>query len=220
MAEMAKFDPERATFLYAVRHGETEWNVAGIQQGHLDSPLTDAGIQQAKSLAHGLTGRGIQRIFSSDLGRAAHTAEIIASKLGLPITLEPGLRERNLGSMQGLTKTQFRDRFPDEYAAFQTYDPDYQLPGGESARQRCDRSITACNKLLAQHPGETVLIVAHGGVLNSMLTYTLDLGVNAPRRFSLYNGAINRFTITEGNWNLDTWGNVAHLDGKTFRDDS
>ncbi len=56
------------TILIAVRHGETEWNLAGKQQGHLDSPLTNAGVKQAHSLADGLRGCGIQVPYSSDLG--------------------------------------------------------------------------------------------------------------------------------------------------------
>jgi len=100
-----------------VRHGETEWNLAGKEQGHLDSPLTALGVRQAQALANGLWGKGIQVIYSSDLGRAVRTAEIIADRLGLPLNVESDLRERHLGVMQGLTMKEFRDRFPDEAAA-------------------------------------------------------------------------------------------------------
>ena len=62
---MRELDP---TILFVVRHGETEWNLTGKQQGHLDSPLTDRGMRQARALAEGLAGRGIGLIYSSDLG--------------------------------------------------------------------------------------------------------------------------------------------------------
>ena len=95
------------TIVFVVRHGETEWNLIGKQQGHLDSPLTETGVRQARRLADGLVGRGIDSIFASDLGRAAETAKIISSKLRISIKTDLRLRERHLGLMQGLTKDEF-----------------------------------------------------------------------------------------------------------------
>ncbi|NLE01703.1 MAG: histidine phosphatase family protein [Fibrobacter sp.] len=101
-------EQELFTNLYSVRHGETEWNRAGIQQGHLNSPLTANGIKQARSLAKGLSGRGIEVIISSDLGRASQTADIIAKDLNLPLNTDNRLRERNLGILQGMTIEEFK----------------------------------------------------------------------------------------------------------------
>jgi probable phosphoglycerate mutase len=85
------------TLVFAVRHGETEWNLTGRQQGHLDSRLTERGVQQAHALARGLAGRGIEFVFSSDLGRASATADIIGARLGLPVQTDERLRERHVG---------------------------------------------------------------------------------------------------------------------------
>ena len=157
----------KPTLLFAVRHGETEWNLTGKQQGHLDSPLTPTGVQQACALGAGLAGRGIEVIYSSDLGRAMQTAQIIAARLALPVHPDERLRERHLGTMQGLTKTVFRNTHPAEYAAFDSGDPEYRFPGGESARERYERSVLCGTDLAIRHPGQRVLIVAHGGVLSS-----------------------------------------------------
>ena len=212
-------DPNSAT-VFAVRHGETEWNVAGKQQGHLDSPLTDRGIQQTEALANGLTDRGIEVIYASDLGRAMQTAARIATQLNLPVNADPGLRERHLGSMQGLTKTEFQQQQPDAWAAFNSGDPDCPLPGGESVRQRFDRVVSRTQALAQRHIGQTILIVAHGGVLDSLLYKALHIPLSQPRRFSLFNGAINRFTIMGDDWQLDTWGDLGHLRGIETLDDN
>src|SRR6476659_10216608 len=85
--------------LILVRHGETDWNAAGRLQGHTDRPLNDYGRTQAKRLAEQLAGDGIAAIYASDLSRARETAE----SLGLPVLVDPDLREKNWGSWEGLT---------------------------------------------------------------------------------------------------------------------
>jgi probable phosphoglycerate mutase len=216
---MSKHD---TTILIAVRHGETEWNLAGRAQGHLDSPLTDAGILQARSLAEGLSGRGIQAIYSSDLGRAMQTSGIVSAVLNLDVNADSRLRERNFGSMQGLTRDEIRSRFPGEYARLASGDPDYAIPGGESARQRHERCIGACNDLVARHAGGCILVVAHGGVLNSLFYHALGLSLNEPRgrRFSIFNAAVNRFSVSGDDWRLDTWGEISHLKGLDTLDET
>jgi probable phosphoglycerate mutase len=208
------------TILFAVRHGETEWNSIEKQQGHLDSPLTKNGILQAQLLADGLVGKNIDILFSSDLGRAFQTATIIAEKLSLSIHTDPGLRERNLGIMQGLTKKDFAGKFPLEASRFNTGDPDYILPEGESARQRYTRCIDCAEKLIKQEVGKKILIVAHGGVLESFFYKATNTPLTEPRRFSLFNASINSFCISDNQWILDTWGEIAHLKEMRILDDN
>ena len=213
--------PEPNTaILIAVRHGETEWNVDGKQQGHLDSPLTALGVQQAEALAAGLADRKIDVIYSSDLGRALQTARIIDRRLSIGVLTEPRLRERSLGVTQGLTVAQFARSHPADAARYISTDPDYVIPGGESARQRHERCVACADELAARHAGETVLIVAHGGVLESLFRRTLNLPLAAPRRFSFFNASINTFSITHGVWRLATWGDISHLKGMDVLDDA
>ena len=210
----------QSTVIIAVRHGETEWNLIGKQQGHLDSPLTERGIRQANALAVGLAGLGIDKIFSSDLGRAVNTAEIIAAKLNLPVQLDRRLRERHLGSLQGFFLSEWRRQYPDEWSAFESRDPDYCLPGGESARQRYERTVGCIEELAQKNSGHTILIVAHGGVLNGLFYKTIGIPLSTPRRFSLFNAAINSFTFDGDSWRLDTWGETRHLQGIDTLDDT
>ena len=208
------------TNIIAVRHGETEWNYAELQQGHLDSPLTENGINQAHSLAKGLLNRNIEIIYSSDLGRALQTAQIIANKLSLGINQEPMLRERNLGIMQGLTKKEFENKFPDEYKKLQSKDPDYVLPNGESARERYNRSVKCIEKIANSNQGKTVLVVTHGGILNGLHYKVTDTPLSEPKRVANINASINTFSITKNIWHLNSWGDIEHLEGLRALDDN
>lgn len=135
------------TTLLLVRHGETDWNAEGRLQGHTDTPLNDYGRRQAKALADELAGGRIDAVYSSDLARARETAEILGGRLGLPVAVDPELREKNWGSWEGLTPAQ---RETVEYV-------------GESTEQHRERTMRALRAIAVRHPGERVLVVTHGG---------------------------------------------------------
>ncbi len=200
------------TTIIAVRHGETEWNKIEKQQGHLNSDLTGLGVRQAEAMAEGLKGYTIDHFYSSDLGRAVRTAEIISKTIGIPFTTDVRLRERHLGILQGMTKMEFESTYPHEANLFKRHDPDYRIPEGESIRDRYLRCITCVEDLHNRHRDSTLLIVSHGGMLMSLIHRALDLPLNAERSFSLYNGSINSFSITgDGRWRLESWGIIDHL---------
>jgi 2,3-bisphosphoglycerate-dependent phosphoglycerate mutase len=178
----------------------------------MDSGLTELGERQAQAMAGGLKKFRIDLMYSSDLGRAARTATIISESLGRDITTDTRLRERNLGILQGLTMAEFASSFPQEAAKMKSGDPDYAIPGGESARQRHERCVTCVEDLCARHPGRSILLVVHGGVLMSFMNRALAIPLGAKRTYSLYNGAINVFTVTNAReWTLETWGETNHM---------
>lgn len=205
------------TKLTIVRHGETEWNKIGKQQGHLDSPLTKNGIIQAKAIA-GFIDNDFDFIISSDLGRAIETAKIIAEKIKKEIIKEKGLRERNLGILHGLTMKEFQENFPEEFKKLISYSPDYKIPEGESIKERFERTISALNKLVNKYSGKNLLIVCHGGNLDSIFRYTLNIPLNKRRNFSLINASINKFIYDNG-WKILSWGETGHLKGLVALDD-
>jgi 2,3-bisphosphoglycerate-dependent phosphoglycerate mutase len=207
------------TILYAVRHGETEWNLAGKQQGHLDSPLTPDGIRQAELLAGGLAKKQIDVLYSSDLGRAMQTANIIGDRLCLEVHSDARFREIHLGIMQGLTRKEFAELYPEEAARLNSGNSDYALPGGESLSQVSARHIICAEEILGNNIGKNILIVGHGGVLRSFFHKTTNTPPAGPRRYSLYNASINAFLISDGEWKLATWGEIAHLEGLKSLDD-
>ena len=103
-----------STELIIIRHGETTGNRDGIWQGHLDTPLTDVGIAQARAVAERLGKASFSRLYSSDLGRAHKTAAIIAQRTGHSIKTDLRLRERSLGVSEGLTTPEIQTRYPEE----------------------------------------------------------------------------------------------------------
>ena len=131
---------ERTQFII-VRHGQTQWNHRGIRQGHLDSDLTARGIAQAKALGIRLAREHFTTLYSSDLGRAVHTARIIAASTGHEIVTDARLRERHLGIFQGLDGDQIRAKYPEEHRLHRTVGPDYVIPEGESVRQQVARNV-------------------------------------------------------------------------------
>ena len=150
------------TTLLLVRHGETDWNAEGRLQGHTDRPLSDYGRGQARRLAEELEGEELEAIYSSDLARARETAEIVGERLGLPIALEPDLREKDWGTWEGLSPVE-RDRV--EFV-------------GESTEAHQERMLRALRTIAERHPGNArILVVTHGGSMRRVQTAAMGLAL-------------------------------------------
>jgi probable phosphoglycerate mutase len=199
------------TQLIIVRHGQTEWNIKGIRQGHLDSPLTGRGLAQAKALGQRLAREKFSVLYSSDLGRAIETAREIVSVTGHQIVTDARLRERHLGIFQGLNADEINERYPEERRLLRTSGPGYVIPGGESMIQQVERNVAFLDSLAVRHAGETIVVVTHGGVVSGFFRHTLAIPLDAPRRFEFVNAGLNVFAHEDGNWMLLTWGDVSHL---------
>jgi broad specificity phosphatase PhoE len=145
------------TTLLLARHGETDWNRELRVQGTSDTELNALGRAQAAELAQELAETELDAIYSSDLSRARETAEIIAATRGHDVRVDPGLRERDFGSWEGLTREEIDTRFAD-----------HEQHDGETYEQVRARMLATAHKLVAAHPGETVLVVSHGGALNAL----------------------------------------------------
>ena len=131
------------TQLILIRHGETVWNQQRRMQGHSDSPLSETGMRQARLLARRLKQIEFSTLYSSDSGRAHHTARSVAAVTGHDIVLEPRLRERHFGAFEGLTGSEIEAKYPADYARFKSRDQAHVIPGGESASQFRAR-VSAC----------------------------------------------------------------------------
>ena len=206
------------TRVIIVRHGETQWNIANIRQGHLDSPLTGEGIAQAKALARRLARERFSALYSSDLGRAVQTAQIIAQTTGHRIVTDSRLRERHFGIFQGLVSDEIKEKYPEEYKLHRSLGPDYVIPGGESVRQQVARNIGYLSEIATKHAGVTILVIAHGGVLSGLFRHTFSIPFEAPRRFEFTNAGLNVFVYEQGCWFLQTWGDLSHLASEPMKD--
>lgn len=182
------------TTFYIIRHGETEWNVKGILQGHTDSPLTKQGEIQAEETAKELRNIQFNLAFSSDLIRAKRTAEIIALEHKLAVQTTQLLRERSFGEYEGK-----------HYSAIKTLDElfeklndeekfTYTSEGVESDEQLISRFITFLRETAITHPEKTVLVGTHGGMMKALL---IHLGYGTYKTInhgSVSNGAYIKLT--------------------------
>jgi probable phosphoglycerate mutase len=202
-----------ATRIIAIRHGETAWNAGSRLQGHRDVPLNELGRAQAACLAQALADEGIAAVISSDLGRAAETARAFAQPLGLPLTLDAGLRERGFGLLEGHTYGEIEAGFPDMALRWRARDPAFGPPGGEVLSDFYDRSVAAATRWAAAHEGSTIALVTHGGVLDCLYRAALRLDLQAPRTWQLGNAAVNRLLHTGEGFTLVGWSDHQHLVG-------
>jgi 2,3-bisphosphoglycerate-dependent phosphoglycerate mutase len=202
------------TRILAIRHGETAWNVDTRLQGHLDIPLNDEGLRQAQHLAQALgQSETIDAIYASDLSRAHITAQAIAQATGHTVSTHPGLRERHFGAFQGRTFAEIEVELPEHAWHWRKRTPDWVPPdGGESLIALRERIVATVDELAARHPGQQVVMVAHGGVLDILYRAATRLDLLAPRTWELTNTAVNRLLWTPQGLSLVGWGDTSHLD--------
>jgi alpha-ribazole phosphatase len=157
------------TQLHLVRHGQTDWNVAGRYQGQTDLPLNAVGRAQAEALARQLTGAPFEAVYSSDLKRAQETAETLAANLGLRVQLDRRLREINQGEWEGQLVADIAAGYQAAWAD-RTGDPvNARAPGGESVAEVAARLAEAAGEIARAHPLGPVLIVSHGLALATLI---------------------------------------------------
>jgi broad specificity phosphatase PhoE len=168
------------TTILLARHGESDWNRTGRWQGHADRPLTDVGRRQARELAARLASTELDAVYSSDLQRARETAQIVATEHGLEVRELPALREVDVGSWSGLTRAEAAERFPDAYRRWKEGGEGWD--DGETYEQLGERVIGAVKHIAADHPGERVLVVTHGGSIRAIHADALGLDIHTYRR--------------------------------------
>jgi broad specificity phosphatase PhoE len=140
------------TEILLCRHGETDWNARGRWQGHAPTRLNETGRAQARALGARLAGTRLDAVYSSDLPRALETARIVAMGHGVNAILEPGLREIDVGSWQGLTAADLDGREWD----------------GESYDAHRERVLASVRRIASRHAGGRVLAVTHGGSIRRL----------------------------------------------------
>ena len=167
------------TTILLARHGETDWNSERRWQGHADQPLNDAGREQARELAATLTDRGIDVVYSSDLVRAHETALIVAERLGLPVEVDTGLREVDVGDWAGRLVSEIEAADPEAFQLWRQGRKGWK--GGESYEEMGERVVGAVLRLAGRHAGKTVLIVTHGGSIRACRATAAGLDYAASR---------------------------------------
>lgn len=203
------FEP---THVVALRHGQTAYNATQRIQGHLDVGLDDTGRWQAAQLGAALADAGLTAVHASDLSRARDTAAAVAAACGLGVQTHTALRERHFGTFEGLGHAEIEERFPDDARRWRQREPGFGPGGGESLEAFSARCVAAFTRLAQAHPGQTIAIVAHGGVLDCLYRAANGLGLQAPRTWQLANAAINRLLYTGEGFRVVGWDDRRHLD--------
>lgn len=182
------------TFLF-VRHGETDWNRAGRFQGSRDIPLNEEGRRQAAELARSWKNGG-DLLYSSPLVRASETARILAQGTGLPWRgTDPRLVERSYGQAEGLTLAERHQRFPGG------------VPDAEAAASMEARAWSFLESMTLEHPGRTLVVVSHGGLINVILGLVSG-GAHGPGKTLLANTSVSRVDWSAAGWSVPWVGRL------------
>jgi probable phosphoglycerate mutase len=188
-------DDPATTRLVIVRHGETVWNCEARIQGQLDPDLSVRGREQAEELALRLRQEPVAAIYSSSLSRARETAAIIASELGLTVREDPGFRESCFGSWEGLTTSEIRARFPEEYRLWRQDSVANRPPGGETVEALQQRVMASVREILTTHPGESVMIVTHAGPVRCLVCGLVEIPLHVYPRLRVDNASVSRVWV-------------------------
>lgn len=186
------------TKLYLVRHGQSAGNAEGRFGGHSPTPLSELGKQQAKLTAQALAEEKINAIYTSDLLRAAQTAEPLAELLDIPVIKTSAFRERNVGVLEGKTFDESKEEFPKDYYALVNRNVHHVITKGESYRHLLRRATGALREILNVHRGERIAVFSHTGAI-CFLTLHLLGAIHRKTKTTPWlvtsNCGINRFEI-------------------------
>lgn len=201
------------TTICFVRHGETDWNAERRMQGHIDIPLNANGIAQAKRLAQALSRapHHFHHIYSSDLERAFRTAYEIAGTRSSSVMIQPDLRERHVGQLQGLLLAEAPQKVPSIWQRHLDRELDYDLEGGESITQFHLRMQQVLDYFVRQHCGENILAVSHGGALDMIYRIVTKQALDAERVAVVPNTSLNWISHNGKEWRIERWGDTSHL---------
>ncbi len=177
--------------LFLVRHGESDWNLEGVVQGQSSAApgLTRTGVEQASAAAEALACTGAELVLSSDLRRATETAELIATRLGARLQLEPRLRERALGTAEGRSSAAL-DPAETGYSGEVVTDVDARPDGGETLRELYARVSELLVELCARSSDRPVVLVTHGGAIRVACAYFEDVIPQKMRWPLVANGSV------------------------------
>ncbi len=210
-----------STRIIAVRHGETDWNASARIQGHMDIPLNDKGRWQAQQAAQSLVAdEVVTAVYTSDLARAHATASAIAQAFELNVISDTRLRERGFGRYEGQTFEDLERQWPADIARWRARDPSWAPPGGESLLALGTRIREVTDALARRHPGEQIVLVAHGGVLDMLYRFATHQEVNTQRSWALGNASINRLLWTPEGMRIVGWSDTRHLEAEGWRDEA
>jgi len=193
------------------RHGETKGNSAERLWGDTDIELGAEGIRQAGQLRDRLASERIDCIYTSDMKRAIKTARIIASRHQLDTIICPELHEINFGKCEGLTFKEIWQLYPELMEKWPNRDLAFSYPGGESLSELNNRAIKFLSRLKKHSPEETVLVVAHNGVLHFLICHLLQIDAMCWRQLRTDLASLSIIETNPNGSILSLLNDVSHL---------
>jgi broad specificity phosphatase PhoE len=203
--------------LILVRHGETPWNREPRFQGGQDIPLSAEGRRQAEKVAQALAGQPVAAVYTSPLGRARETAEIVAKPHRLSVQADEAFREISFGAWEGSTPDEVLARFPEDYRAWRTEPDVVRFPGGEELATAAARVRAGVARLGDRHPVETVVVVSHGVVIRLVVLEALGLSPGRLRAVHASLGGITEIDYEPGFTTVQRMNALQHLEREAER---
>ena len=195
--------------LLLIRHGQTNWNLEQRFQGQSDIPLNETGRKQAHALAERFSTEQFDAVYSSDLQRATETANIITQMSGCKPDLR--LREVHFGDWEGLTYDEIKAKHPDTLAAWEADIFKNAPPHGETLEGLSVRVQSMLDELREKHEDQNILIVAHGGVLQTLICLALKLPPTMYWQFHLSTASLSEVAFYPAGAILNSLNDTSHL---------
>jgi broad specificity phosphatase PhoE len=191
--------------IFLLRHGATDWNLAGKCQGLTDIELNAAGRVQAEAAAEALAGEAIAAIYSSHLKRALATAAAVARPHGLEAVIEENLHELDHGELEGLTFAEIQSVHTDFIRDWRERPAEALVPGGEQLAAVERRAWAALHRIVSRHrDDETLVVVSHNFPILSVVCRILGTPLNRYRAYHVAPGGLVRLEYAaDGGWRVD-----------------
>ena len=201
--------------LLLVRHGETEWNKLGRFQGQCDVPLNKRGLVQACQTARAVSLSPGGTVYASPLYRTMQTAHEITRAAGVNVVPMDGLKELNLGDLEGITGSEMRTDWPQVYAAWRDDPAELVMPKGESLKQLQERAWQAFLEIEAAHQEEEQLVaVSHNFAIRAIICKLLGMPLSNFHRMSLNLASICTVETGRSGRRLVVYNATGHLSPK------
>ncbi len=196
--------------IFLVRHAESTWNRLKKIQGQKDPPLSPYGRKEANLVAKRFKGLSFEAIYSSPLKRALETARIIAGKKA-KIQVEQDLREIALGDWEGKSLSQIRKKFGEAFDRWAIRPTRVPIPNGEDFKSFVRRVRKTLRSIEHRHKDGNVLVVCHGGVISTYVTFVLNLTPDDVWCVTVKNGSVTIVEVKDGMRRLVTFNDISHL---------
>jgi broad specificity phosphatase PhoE len=199
------------TTIYLIRHGQTDWNKEEIFRGRADVPLNDRGRDEAWALSRYLEGVSVDACYSSPLGRARETAEIVARPHSVDVNIDDGIIDVDYGEWQGFSEAKVRKNYAETYQRWHERPHHIKFPGGESLSAVRKRALPSLEVIRAGYPDGVVFVVAHRVVTKVVMCAVLGLGNAAFWRIRQDNCAFNVIEYSPNGAVVRTMNDICHM---------